>query len=77
MIEVGWEPTRDLYSSSEPEVLELSGNTEPAMELLERPRAFPEGDEPVDDHYAALRAWSEWAKNQGRVPLSENSRPGS
>jgi len=25
-----------------------------------------EGDEPVADHYAALQAWDEWAKNQGR-----------
>ena len=29
------------------------------------------GEEPVADHYAALQAWDEWARNQGRsrVPL--------
>jgi general secretion pathway protein A len=26
----------------------------------------PDEHQPIDDHYAALQAWDEWARNQGR-----------
>lgn len=63
LIEVGWSP--------EPEP--------PPVDESERPGAGPEeyartsgapdaAEERIDDHYAALQAWHEWATNQGRHP---------
>jgi general secretion pathway protein A len=79
LIEVGWEAE----SSSEPEA-----STEPEPEPVaeagplaaadREPRRKPLGvDEPIDDPYATLQAWSEWATNQGRGPMDVPSgRPG-
>ena len=50
MIEVGWD--------AEPEI---SDEDEDDVEM-----AAEADHEPVDDHYAALQAWEEWVKNQGR-----------
>ncbi len=79
LIEVGWEAE----SSSEPEA-----STEPEPEPIaevgplvaadREPRRKPLGvDEPIDDPYATLQAWSEWATNQGRGPMDvPPGRPG-
>ncbi|HEX8201244.1 MAG TPA: type II secretory pathway protein ExeA, partial [Isosphaeraceae bacterium] len=63
LIEVGWEP-----------------QAEPASEPLDPDPATEGGDgspEPIDDHYAALQAWNEWAQNQGRhpAPASPDAEP--
>ncbi len=59
LIEVGWEPDSDdelsLHDDSD---LEVEGSSDDSVE----------GEERINDHYAALQAWQEWATNQGRHP---------
>lgn len=59
VIEVGWDPT-DVASNEDA----------PRPATLLAGKTVPEESEPseesIDDHYAALQAWSEWANNQGR-----------
>ena len=57
LIEVGWD------SENEPD-----GEVEaPARgDLADDPDDVAEDDEPIEDHYAALQAWGEWSRNQGR-----------
>jgi len=65
LIEVGWEPSSDLDTDPDVEAISLerpSGN-----ESLDGP-----AEEMVDDRYAALQAWTEWARNQGRTPAGES-----
>lgn len=57
MIEVGWDAESDGRESRDAE----SGVTASALAGLPAEQA-------VDDHYAALQAWNEWASNQGRKP---------
>ena len=58
LIEVGWD------SESEPESeVDLRG---PEEHFSDDPEDVAEDEEPVEDHYAALQAWGEWARNQGR-----------
>jgi type II secretory pathway predicted ATPase ExeA len=61
LIEVGWEPTPAdrPATASSAPIASGSGVTEEA----------------VDDHYAALQAWNEWARNEGRAPSSAPSAP--
>lgn len=54
LIEVGWD-------ADEPEP---STETAATWSLPAEPA---DDDEPVADHYAALQAWDEWARNQGRA----------
>ncbi len=66
LIEVGWQPElgdEAMGSASEDGTIPTGGD----------PSSFAghEGEEPIDDHYAALQAWQEWAKNQGRLPGME------
>ncbi len=56
MIEVGWDSDVDL----EPGI----DDDDPADSIV----TVEGAEEPVDDHYAALQAWDEWVKNQGRSP---------
>lgn len=72
LIEVGWEPS-DLEPSDDA--------PEPAPVVREPVAALPAGpaEETVNDHYAALQAWTEWAKNQGRTsadPAGDDATPG-
>jgi general secretion pathway protein A len=60
LIEVGWEPPRP------PETTDRAV----AQAASSPSAAFSEGQEPIDDHYTALQAWNEWARNQGRTPAS-------
>jgi type II secretory pathway predicted ATPase ExeA len=57
MIEVGWQPESDPEPFAEEAATDLAADQD-------------DGDveERIDDHYAALQAWQEWAKNQGRHP---------
>src|SRR5262249_46644141 len=66
MIEVGWDP--------EP----APGPTEsdPAPVADPAPSAV-ESEEAIDDHYAALQAWNEWARNQGRSAPHDPADPSS
>jgi type II secretory pathway predicted ATPase ExeA len=70
LIEVGWpaEPEPEPATASATAEAEEVG---PAEESAGRP------DGPINDHYAALQAWQEWATNQGRHPevAAEAKRP--
>lgn len=56
LIEVGWDPGSEPRIESRPAAEDHMPG--PADETVER----------IDDHYAALQAWDEWARNQGRQP---------
>lgn len=72
MIEVGWEPTAE----PEPEADDGSGLLVGGSTLAPvGPKVPASGSsagtvEVIDDHYAALQAWTEWAQNQGRDPVT-------
>jgi type II secretory pathway predicted ATPase ExeA len=64
LIEVGWEPQAEPAPESAP-----TGPRAPST-----PSGNGDGSpEVIDDHYAALQAWNEWAQNQGRHPASAPS----
>ena len=60
LIEVGWDAS-DLEPSDESLGAAVAGRSLPDTGVAVMT------EEPVDDHYAALQAWTEWAKNQGRA----------
>ncbi len=74
LIEVGWAgPELEDEPAAAPSPMLLPAETETAVE--ESSEGAGE-DEPVRDHYAALQAWDEWARNQGRQPaIAEVSAP--
>jgi type II secretory pathway predicted ATPase ExeA len=63
LIEVGWQPGSDSSpdDGGEQAGLDQSGAERSATSSIE-------GEERINDHYAALQAWQEWATNQGRHP---------
>ena len=77
MIEVGWEPTAepDPEFDSGRGVLARAANSFSSGVKATTTRD-PDGPgkvettEVIDDHYAALQAWTEWAQNQGRQPVT-------
>jgi type II secretory pathway predicted ATPase ExeA len=60
LIEVGWEPPRTTTSPAGPA----------AEARMPGTGAISGAEEPIDDHYAALQAWDEWARNRGEDPSS-------
>ena len=77
LIEVGWEPSSELSELDEIEQdVEDIEDVEPYSPTpAPRPSMNVEpSEETIDDRYAALQAWNEWAKNQGRDPNGE-TRP--
>lgn len=68
MIEVGWDANPE-----EAAVVPSVATSERSQRVLASPGRSEESagasDEVIDDHYAALQAWSEWAVNQGRAPI--------
>lgn len=60
-------PYHEVISSSldedEDELDDEAGEIDPALE------ARLGVEEPIDDHYTTLQAWSEWAARQGRAPV--------
>ncbi len=60
LIEVGWSPESDAGPSEGDE-----GRPVPALN--------GHGEQPIEDPYAALQAWQEWATNQGRHPAPESA----
>ena len=61
LIEVGWEGSLEAESASPPG----DEPDQPAVESLIDEEDLP-SEEMVEDHYAALQAWTEWARNRGR-----------
>ncbi len=61
LIEVGWDSgAEDEPAPPPPRTRQVEA---PALAIADEP-----GPEPIEDHYAALQAWEEWARNQGRIP---------
>ena len=72
LIEVGWEgnlETEAAVESGEPSADPAPAGAEPAD-------AEPLGEEMIEDHYAALQAWTEWAKNRGQTSSPGTFPPG-
>jgi general secretion pathway protein A len=80
LIEVGWdgslesEVTASASDATAP-VASVERATTALLDVEEEPVAAPPStaveaelpsEEMIEDHYAALQAWSEWAKNRGR-----------
>jgi general secretion pathway protein A len=64
LIEVGWSPEAE---STPGEVEDPLPAPAPALN--------GHGEQRIDDPYAALQAWHEWATNQGRHPALEPAAP--
>lgn len=77
LIEVGWEPEVE-DGPAEPIRPQSAqhGSISPQPDR-NRPGAAEAPEETVNDHYAALQAWNEWAQNQGRTPHSPTVGPSS
>jgi general secretion pathway protein A len=70
LIEVGWEGNIEAEaSSSDPAARETEDAVLPVSE------AEPPGEEVVEDHYAALQAWAEWARNRSRTAPAQVAGP--
>ncbi|MBV8487162.1 MAG: AAA family ATPase [Planctomycetaceae bacterium] len=68
LVEVGWDGNLEAESaveSEEPIADPTPALAEPAD--AEPVDAEPLGEEMIEDHYAALQAWTEWAKNRGQT----------
>ncbi|MDR3634561.1 MAG: ATP-binding protein [Isosphaeraceae bacterium] len=66
LIEVGWDP-----SDPEPNDDALAAPA-PGLALGDS-EAAGTTEEPINDHYAALQAWTEWAQNQGRTAAAASA----
>ncbi|MGC8642627.1 MAG: ExeA family protein, partial [Isosphaeraceae bacterium] len=73
LIEVGWEGNleADAAPQTEDKIDPVNTATAPPAD---DPEAY--GEETIEDHYAALQAWSEWARNRGRASSSDDPAPG-
>jgi general secretion pathway protein A len=72
LIEVGWDGNLEAEAAVE------SGEptTDPTPAVAEPADAEPLGEEMIEDHYAALQAWTEWAKNRGQTSSPGAFPPG-
>jgi AAA domain len=66
LIEVGWEPPTTPDPASGPSITPAE-----AREAAPVPVAEAAAEETIDDRYAALQAWTEWSRNQGRKSAAE------
>ncbi len=66
MIEVGWSGSLQAEIGLSEESHDAT-NGEPFAQT-----ALP-GEETIEDHYAALQAWTEWARNRGRLNQEANA----
>ena len=67
MIEVGWDANAELPAQDD----EYEGEAHEGLSSRSEPGNGKEhSEERINDHYAALQAWTEWAQNQGREPVS-------
>ena len=73
LIEVGWEGNLEADVAAQAEISEETVNAGAATAADDQ-GLFEE--ETIDDHYAALQAWSEWAKNRGRAGRFDEPVPG-
>ena len=71
LIEVGWGGVLDGEAEPVETAIPVDGEEAEAFE----DEAPPLGDEAIDDHYAALQAWSEWARNRDRETPEAAAQP--
>ena len=64
MIEVGWEPSPT--DERAPATRSASATADPGI-TPQAPAPGEPAEELLNDHYAAIQAWNEWAANQGRA----------
>lgn len=69
LIEVGWEPESE--SDTEAAVLSDDDENDTRRPSNVNQADSPLGEEAIHDRYAALQAWNEWARNQGRAVTTE------
>ncbi len=74
MIEVGWEPTEASEPDDEASDLNRTSSRRSlaTADRLADASTPAQGVEVINDHYAALQAWTEWAHSQGREPLTNS-----
>jgi type II secretory pathway predicted ATPase ExeA len=65
MIEVGWDADPEMSGSVTVTPPSSTVSTNHLQSTIPHDGETP-NEEPVSDHYAALQAWNEWARNQGR-----------
>jgi general secretion pathway protein A len=73
LIEVGWSDAPTSVDEPPPPAATATMPSPPVVDL-DPDADEPEIDEdpvPVEDHYAALQAWQEWSRNQGRRAAAE------
>lgn len=81
MIEVGWASGQETEFDTDLEA-EVAPPIRPRDDEPSHPLSGGRGatdlpaEERIDDHYAALQAWTEWAQNQDRQPVAEPIGPG-
>jgi general secretion pathway protein A len=63
LIEVGWDGNIEAEAATPDADAPLDQGP-----VVQVPAADPPGEEFVEDHYAALQAWTEWARNRSRTP---------
>ena len=72
LIEVGWEPPTTPDPTSGPSIMPAEAReAAPDREAAPVPVAEAVAEETIDDRYAALQAWTEWSRNQGRKSAAE------
>ena len=65
MIEVGWDASSEFpLEPDDASDSRTDMQADPSGKLV-----TSRAEEVVDDHYAALQAWTEWSRNQGREPV--------
>ncbi|AGA25852.1 type II secretory pathway, component ExeA (predicted ATPase) [Singulisphaera acidiphila DSM 18658] len=69
LIEVGWEPESESEDHLDEEGYESDSPSETHQ------NAAPLSEEAIHDRYAALQAWNEWSRNQGRATAVEPTEP--
>jgi hypothetical protein len=84
-IEVGWaegladeEAEAEGASADEGSPSEMAAAIRDAVaepEVEPEPEMIDESPQTIEDHYAALQAWNEWSRNQGRQPAASASGP--
>ncbi len=66
LVEVGWEGDLEAEPTIRPEPSSIEDEVIPNSPL--------QGEEPIEDRYAALQAWAEWSRNRGRsIPMGSET----
>ena len=76
LIEVGWEGSLEADQTADDDFEQTieTRNDETAVGTLAEgpPESALSSEESIEDHYAALQAWTEWARNRGRTTMPDD-----